>query len=107
MSDPCPNPLPPLVVPPGVTSDYLIDPDYVRALGWGLYCIRDRLTLRQIGILSGADCALAGNVYGSFVARGSHQTILLERDPKAISMYFAEMVGGDVCVYDSPNSFLI
>jgi hypothetical protein len=95
------------ITPPGVSSDYLIEPAYVRALGWGLYCIKDRLTLRQIAILSGADRGSSGNVYGSFVSNGSREVISLDRNSKVISAYFSEMVGGDVCVYDLPNSFLI
>jgi hypothetical protein len=93
------------IAPPGVSSDYLIEPTYVRTLNWGFYCIRDRLTLRQIGILIGAERGLSGNVYGSFISNGSRKIVALDGDPKAISAYFAEMVGGDVCVYDLPNSF--
>jgi hypothetical protein len=95
------------IAPPGVSSDYLIEPTYVRTLNWGFYCIRDRLTLRQIGILIGAERSLSGNVYGSSISNGSRKIVALDGDPKAISAYFAEMVGGDVCVYDLPNSFLI
>jgi hypothetical protein len=102
-----PNPPHPSIDPPGISSDYLIEPAYVRALSWGLYCIKDRLTLRQIAILSGTNRGSSGNVYGSFVSNGSREVTALDRDSKVISAYFAEMVGGDVCVYDLPNSFLI
>jgi hypothetical protein len=95
------------ITPPGISSDYLIEPIYVQARGWGFYCIRDRLTLRQLTILSGFDSGLSGSVYGSFMSNGSHKVMPLDRDPKAISAYFAEMVGGDVCAFDLPNSFLI
>jgi hypothetical protein len=95
------------ITPPGISSDYLIEPSYVRARDWGFYCIRDRLTLRQLAVLSGADSGLSGSVYGSFVSNGSPKVVLLDRNPKAISAYFTEMVGGDVCVFDLPNSFLI
>jgi hypothetical protein len=95
------------ITPPGVSSDYLIEPIYVQARDWGLYCIRDRLTLRQLAVLSGSESGLSGSVYGSFISNGSHKVVHLDRNPKAISSYFAEMVGGDVCVFDLPNSFLI
>lgn len=97
----------PPIVPPGISSDYLIEPTYVRALDWGLYCIQDRLTFGQVGILSGSDIGLSEKVYGSFDLNGSRQVISVERKPEAISQYFAEMVGGDVCIFDLPNSFLI
>src|SRR5690349_4526169 len=87
------------IAPPGVSPDYLIEPSYVRGLDWGLYCIRDRLTLKQLAVLSGSDSGLSRKVYGSFVSNESRKVVPLDREPKTISAYFAEMVGGDVCVF--------
>ena len=92
--------------PPGVTTDFLIEPSYVDALGWRLSCVNDRLTLKQLTILIGRDAA-SNNVFGSFLSNEIQKTIPIRREAKAISQYFAEMVGGDVCVFDLPNTFLI
>jgi hypothetical protein len=93
--------------PPGVSSDFLIEPQYVRHLGWSLYCIPDRPTFRQLSLLMGSKRSDGQHVYAYFAVGSRKEAVSLEGNPHAISAFLAEMVGGDVCVYDLPNSFLI
>lgn len=92
---------------PGISSDYLVEPSYVRARGWAMYAIPDRLTDRQLRVLLGPVRARSTKIYGAHEAGGHRQIVALERSPDAILAYFVEMVGGDVCVFDLPNSFLV
>jgi hypothetical protein len=92
-------------IPPGADEKYLIEPSYVSARHWGLYGFGDRLTLRQIKILLGS--GPSRNVYGAFKTLSERKSIRLKQSAEAMSNFFAEMVGGDVCVFDLPNSFLV
>jgi hypothetical protein len=93
------------VVPPGIDEDYLIDPEYVAARQWGLCCIPDRFTFRRIRIL--IEGGHAPNLYGLFGSDPKRRTACLAATAQSVSEFFVEMVSGDVCVFDMPNSFLI
>jgi hypothetical protein len=93
------------IAPPGIDENYLIDPEHLVARQWGLCCISDRLTFRQIRILIGS--GHAPNLYGLFGIGSARRTVRLDATADAVSEFFVAMVGGDVCVFDMPNSFLI
>jgi hypothetical protein len=99
-----PNQTPAPIVPPGIDENYLIDPEYVINRGWGLCCIPDRLTFGQIRILIGHECSPA--LYGLYGTGAERRTVRLPATVEAISQFFVEMVGGDVCAFDMPVSFL-
>jgi hypothetical protein len=102
-----PNAGSPANFPRGISSDFLIEPDYVHSLGWGLYCLGDRPTFRQLSCLMGTEMFNKRNIYGCFEVGPSKNVVSLESDARSISAFLAEMSGGDVCVYDLPNSFLM
>jgi len=107
MVDIWPSEIHPPVMPPGLSERYLIEPNYLAARRWGLRCIADRLTFQQIEILLRLTSGYISNIYGLFGAGAERRTVSLNPTAKEIAWFFAEMVGGDVCVFDIPNSFLI
>jgi hypothetical protein len=94
-----------VTVPPGIDENYLINPEYVTDRGWGLCCIPDRLAFDQIRIL--IEHARSPDVYGLFGMGANRLTVMLTATVEAISEFFVKMVGGDVCVFDLPVSFLV
>jgi hypothetical protein len=97
----------PPVNPPGIEDDFLISPQYVSARGWGLYCIDDRLSFPQLHALVDPRAGQPSSVYGYFSSGFDTHSVRLSKTVQAISEFFVEMVGGDACVFDLPNSFLI
>lgn len=96
----------PTNLPPGISSDLLIEPSYAIDRGWSISCIEDRLTLKQLSSLIGAQ-GTKQEVYACFSIDASNKVMALNPDPKSVSSFLAEMVGGDVCIYDSPSTFIM
>lgn len=94
-------------MPPGLDENHLVESEYVAARHWGLCCIPDRLTFLQIGVLLGSTCSDPSRIWGIFCADSRKRTIHLRRTAEGISEFFVEMAGGDVSVFDAPNTFLI
>lgn len=96
-----------MLAPPGIDADYLIETAYVAAHGWGVYGIDDRLTFRQLEVLLTSPSGRSLNVYGLFGNGLGRKSLPIESSPASVGQFFAEMAGGDIAVFDFPNSFLI
>lgn len=94
-------------MPLGITEDYLIEPSYARAREWNIYGLDDRLTPSQLDILLRSKSNAAREVYGIYTANSRRVSVPLASSTDAIRQFFVEMSGGDVCIFDLPNTFLV